>query len=86
MTQVRNIGADIENFLRRAEMCRVEAEMTSDPGRRQERLETAFAYERMAERARRQSALTHLQGAVSIRAIAVTTWQCGVIASLLCIS
>jgi hypothetical protein len=51
MTQVRNIGADIENFLRRAEMCRVEAEMPSDPARRQERLETAFAYERMAERA-----------------------------------
>jgi hypothetical protein len=51
MTQVRNIGADIENFLRRAEMCRVEAEMTSDPARRQERLETTFAYERMAERA-----------------------------------
>jgi hypothetical protein len=57
MTQVRITGADIENFRRRAQVCRAEAELTGEPGRRQERLDTALAYERMAERAKRHLGL-----------------------------
>jgi hypothetical protein len=51
-------AADIEKFHRRAEVCRAEAEMTWEPGRQQERLDTALAYERMAERAKRHIGLT----------------------------
>ena len=50
-------GHDIEHLRRRAELCRAEAELTPEPGRRQERLETALAYERMAERAERHRGL-----------------------------
>ena len=50
-------GPDIEHLRRRAELCRAEAELTREPGRRQERLETALAYERMAERAERHRGL-----------------------------
>ncbi len=61
MPQVPVIGPDIERFRRRAEVCRAEAELTwepgREPGRRQERLETALAYERMAERAKRHFGL-----------------------------
>ncbi len=53
MPQSSVIAADIEKFHRRAEVCRAEAEMVWEPGRRQERLDTALAYERMAERAKR---------------------------------
>jgi hypothetical protein len=53
MPQVSMTAADIEKFHRRAEVCRAEAAMTQEPGRRQERLDTALAYERMAERAKR---------------------------------
>jgi hypothetical protein len=42
---------DIERFRRRALECRAEAEIEFDPARRQEREETALAYERMAARA-----------------------------------
>ncbi len=42
----------------RAQVCRAEAELTGVPGRRQERLETARAYERMADRAKRHLGLT----------------------------
>jgi len=57
MPQVPVIGPDIERFRRRAEVCRAAAELTWEPGRRQERLETALAYERMAERAKRHFGL-----------------------------
>jgi hypothetical protein len=53
MPQASVTIADIEKFRRRAEVCRAEAEMVWEPGRRQERLDTALAYERMAERAKR---------------------------------
>jgi hypothetical protein len=53
MPQVSMTAADIENFHRCAEVCRAEAAMSSEPARRQERLDTALAYERMAERAKR---------------------------------
>jgi hypothetical protein len=53
MPQARITAVDIEHFRCRAQVCRAEAELTGEPGRRQERLETARAYERMAERARR---------------------------------
>ena len=43
--------ADVERWRHRAELCRCEAELTSDPAVRPERLETALAYERMADRA-----------------------------------
>jgi hypothetical protein len=56
LPQAAITAESIENFRRRAEVCRVEAEITSEPGRRQERLETALAYERMAERAKRHLA------------------------------
>jgi hypothetical protein len=44
---------DIERFRRRAIECRAQAEIEFDPARRQEREETALAYERMAARAER---------------------------------
>ncbi len=46
----------IKKFRYRAEMCRAEAELTSGP-KRQERLETALAYERMIENAKRHFGL-----------------------------
>jgi hypothetical protein len=46
-----------ENFRCRAELCRAEAEMTSNPTVRQERMETGLGYERMAERAKRHLGL-----------------------------
>src|SRR5260370_3471931 len=52
MPQASVTIADIEKFRRRAEVCRAEAEMVWEPGRRQERLNTALAYERIAERAK----------------------------------
>ncbi len=57
MPQASVTAADIEKFRRRAEVCRAEAEMVWEPGRRQERLDTALAYERMAERAKHHVAL-----------------------------
>ncbi len=57
MPQASVTIADIEKFRRRAEVCRTEAEMVWEPGRRQERLDTALAYERMAERAKHHVAL-----------------------------
>ena len=57
MPQASVTTADIEKFRRRAEVCRAEAEMVWEPGRRQERLDTARAYERMAERAKHHVAL-----------------------------
>jgi hypothetical protein len=42
----------IKKARERAEMCRVEAELASEP-RKTELLETALAYERMIERAKR---------------------------------
>jgi hypothetical protein len=42
----------IKKARERAEMCRAEAELASEP-RRTELLETAIAYERMIERAKR---------------------------------
>src|SRR5260370_42043932 len=57
MPQASVTIADIEKFRRRAEVCRAEAEMVWEPGRRQERLNTALAYERMAERAKHHVAL-----------------------------
>jgi hypothetical protein len=44
---------DIERFRRRAQECLAEAELTSQPSVRQQRAETALAYERMAARAER---------------------------------
>jgi hypothetical protein len=44
---------DIDRFRRRAQQCRAVAELTLDQRLQQERLETALAYERMAERAER---------------------------------
>ena len=44
---------EIERFRRRAIECRTQAEIEFDPVRRQEREETALAYERMAARAER---------------------------------
>jgi len=58
MPQASITAADIEHFRRRAQVCRAEAELTREPGRWQERLETARAYERMAERAKRRLGLT----------------------------
>jgi hypothetical protein len=49
---------DIERFRRRALECRAEAQIECDPARRQEREETALAYERMAERGERHIAGT----------------------------
>ena len=46
----------IKKFRDRAEMCRAEAELTSGP-KQQERLETALAYERMIENAKRHFGL-----------------------------
>ncbi len=40
-----------------ASLTGAEAEMVWEPGRRQERLDTALAYERMAERAKHHVAL-----------------------------
>ena len=57
MPQASITAADIERFRRRAEVCRAEAGLTWEPGRRQERLETVLAYERMAERAKRRLGL-----------------------------
>jgi hypothetical protein len=57
MPQASVTTADIEKFRRRAEVCRAEAEIVWEPGRRQERLDTALAYERMAERAKHHVAL-----------------------------
>jgi hypothetical protein len=57
MPQVPVTVYDIEHFRCRAQVCRAEAELTREPGRRQERLETARAYERMAERAKRRLGL-----------------------------
>ena len=57
MPEVFITVADIEKFLRRAEVCRAEADMTWEPGKRQERLETALAYERRAERGKRHLGL-----------------------------
>jgi hypothetical protein len=57
MPQASVTIADIEKFRRRAEVCRAEAEIVWEPGRRQERLDTARAYERMAERAKHHVAL-----------------------------
>jgi hypothetical protein len=53
MLEVSITAADIEKFRRRAEVCRAEADMALEPGKRQERLETALAYERWAERGKR---------------------------------
>jgi hypothetical protein len=47
------IAEDISRFRRRAEKCRVEAEVMFDEKQKQEKLRTALAYERMAERAER---------------------------------
>ncbi len=58
MPQVPVTVYDIEHFRCRAQVCRAEAELTREPGRRQERLDTALAYERMAERAKRHLGLT----------------------------
>ena len=58
MPQVPVTVYDIEHFRCRAQVCRAEAELTREPGRRQERLETARAYERMAERGKRRLGLT----------------------------
>jgi hypothetical protein len=44
---------DIERFRRRAVECSAEAEIEFNPVRKQERKETALAYERMAERGER---------------------------------
>jgi len=57
MPQVPVTVYDIEHFRCRAQVCRAEAELTGVPGRRQERLETARAYERMADRAKRHIGL-----------------------------
>jgi hypothetical protein len=57
MSQASITAADIERFHGRAQVCRAEAELTWEPARRQERLETALAYERMAERAKRHLGL-----------------------------
>jgi hypothetical protein len=46
----------IKKARERAEMCRVEAELASEP-KKTELLETALAYERMIERANRLSSL-----------------------------
>jgi hypothetical protein len=43
----------IKKARERAEMCRVEAELASEP-KKTELLETALAYERMIERAKRR--------------------------------
>ncbi len=51
---------EIERVRRRALECRAEAQIECDPARRQEREETALAYERMAERGER-----HLAGVLS---------------------
>ena len=51
---------EIERFWRRALECRAEAQIECDPARRQEREETALAYERIAERGER-----HLAGVLS---------------------
>jgi hypothetical protein len=51
-------ATDIEKFLRRAEVCRAEADMTWEMGKRQERLDTARAYERWAERGKRHLGLS----------------------------
>ncbi len=53
MSQASITAADVERFRGRAQVCRAEAELTWEPGRRQERLDTARADERMAERAKR---------------------------------
>jgi hypothetical protein len=47
---------NIDHMRRRARECRAEAEIEPDPGRRQEREQTALAYERMAARAERHIA------------------------------
>jgi hypothetical protein len=47
----------IKKFRERAAMCRAEAELTSNLERKTERLETALAYERMIDRAKRQFGL-----------------------------
>ncbi len=44
---------DIERFRYRAQHCRAEAEMTTQPKLRHDLLETVVAYERMAIRAQR---------------------------------
>jgi uncharacterized protein YodC (DUF2158 family) len=44
---------DIDRFRRGAQRCRAVAELKFDQGLQQEQLETALAYERMAERAER---------------------------------
>jgi len=51
-------GEDIDCFRIRAQQCRAVAELTSDQRLQQEQLETALAYERMAERAERLLGLT----------------------------
>jgi hypothetical protein len=57
MLEISITAADIEKFSRRAEVCRAEADMTWEPAKRQERLETALAYERWAERGKRHLGL-----------------------------
>jgi hypothetical protein len=49
---------DIDRFRSRAQKCRAAAELEWEPKRREERLETALAYERMVERAERLLGLT----------------------------
>jgi hypothetical protein len=44
---------DVDRLRRHARQCRERAEFTFDKGQQRERLETALAYERMAERAER---------------------------------
>jgi hypothetical protein len=49
------LAEDVNRFRRRAEKCRLEAEVMFNERERQEKLRTALAYERMAERAERLS-------------------------------
>jgi len=57
--------ADVERFRRRALECRAEAKIEFKPVRRQEREETALAYERMAARAERYVAPDNAPNAAS---------------------